>query len=30
MILLAGGMLPENMDVPMEIVTDTSYKITKK
>jgi hypothetical protein len=30
MILLAGGMLPENMDVPMEIITDTSYKITKK
>ena len=30
MILLAGGMLPENMDVPMEIVTDTSYKIAKK
>jgi hypothetical protein len=30
MILLAGGMLPENLDVPMEIVTDTSYKITKK
>ena len=30
MILLAGGMLPENMDVPMEIVTDTTYKITKK
>ena len=30
MVLLAGGMLPENMDVPMEIVTDTSYKITKK
>lgn len=30
MILLAGGMLPENMDVPMEIVTDTSYKIIKK
>jgi hypothetical protein len=30
MILLAGGMLPENMDVPMEIITDTAYKITKK
>ncbi|HEX6891441.1 MAG TPA: DUF6263 family protein [Chryseolinea sp.] len=30
MILLAGGMLPENMDVPMEILTDTAYKITKK
>ena len=30
MILLAGGVLPENMDVPMEIITDTSYKITKK
>ena len=30
MILLAGGVLPENMDVPMEIVTDTSYKIAKK
>ncbi len=30
MILLAGGMLPEDMDVPMEIITDTSYKITKK
>lgn len=30
MVLLAGGMLPENMDVPMEIVTDTSYKIMKK
>lgn len=30
MVLLAGGMLPTDMDVPMEIVTDTSYKITKK
>lgn len=30
MILLAGGVLPEDMEVPMEIVTETSYKIVKK
>jgi hypothetical protein len=30
MILLAGGVLPEDMEVPMEILTDTSYKIVKK
>jgi hypothetical protein len=30
MTLLAGGMLPLDVDVPMEITTDTSYKTTKK
>jgi hypothetical protein len=30
MILLAGGMLPQDMDVPMVIITDTSLKISKK
>jgi hypothetical protein len=30
MILLAGGMLPQDMDVPMEIITNTAYTITKK
>lgn len=30
MLLLAGGMLPMDVEVPMEIITDTSYKITKK
>jgi len=30
MILLAGGLLPEDMEVPMEILTETTYKIVKK
>ena len=30
MTLLAGGMIPEDMDVPMEILSETSYTITKK
>lgn len=30
MTLLAGGMIPEDMDVPMEIVSETTYTITKK
>jgi hypothetical protein len=30
MIILAGGMIPEDMDIPMEILTETSYVITKK
>lgn len=29
MILLAGGVIPEDMEVPMEISTETSYKIVK-
>jgi hypothetical protein len=30
MILLAGGILQEDMEMPMQILTDTSYKITRK
>ncbi|MBA4055901.1 MAG: hypothetical protein C0490_14400 [Marivirga sp.] len=30
MILLAGGILQEDMEMPMQILTNTSYKITKK
>ncbi len=30
MTLLAGGMIPEDMEVPMEIVSETTYTITKK
>ncbi|MBL0741819.1 DUF6263 family protein [Chryseolinea lacunae] len=30
MTLLAGGMIPQDMDVPMEILTETTYTITKK
>lgn len=30
MTLLAGGILQEDMDMPMQILTETSYKITKK
>ena len=30
MILLAGGMIPQDMDVPMEIKTETTYKIIRK
>lgn len=30
MILLAGGMIPEDMDVPMEITTESRFTITKK
>lgn len=30
MILLAGGMLPQDMEVPMEIKTETTFKISKR
>jgi hypothetical protein len=30
MTLLAGGMIPSDMEVPIEIVTETDYKLTKK
>jgi hypothetical protein len=30
MTLLAGGMIPEDMDVPMEILSESSFTITKK
>jgi hypothetical protein len=30
MTLLAGGMIPSDMEVPMEIVTNTDFKLTKK
>jgi hypothetical protein len=30
MMLLAGGMIPEDMDVPMEILTETKFTIVKK
>jgi hypothetical protein len=30
MTLLAGNMLPEDMDVPMEITTESTYTITKR
>lgn len=30
MILLAGAILQEDMEMPMQILTDTSYEITKK
>jgi hypothetical protein len=30
MILLAGGPIPEDMEVPMEIVTESKTTITKK
>lgn len=30
MVLLAGGQIPEDMDIPMEILSETSFSITKK
>ena len=30
MILLAGGMVPQDMEIPMEIVSETTYVITQK
>jgi hypothetical protein len=30
MTLLAGGVIPEDMEVPMEILTETTFKIVKK
>ncbi len=30
MTLLAGGMIPEDMAIPMEITTETTYNITRK
>jgi hypothetical protein len=30
MTLLAGGMIPQDMEVPMEILSETTYTITKK
>ena len=30
MILLAGGMIPQDMDVPMEVLSETTYVINKK
>lgn len=30
MTLLAGGMIPEDMVIPMEVVSETSYTFTKK
>jgi hypothetical protein len=30
MILLAGGMIPSDMEVPIEFVTESEYKFTKK
>jgi hypothetical protein len=30
MILVAGGMIPEDMDVPMEISSESKFTITKK
>lgn len=30
MILLAGGMIPQDMEIPMEIVSETTYIITSK
>ncbi len=30
MVLLAGGMLPMDMDIPMEVLTETEYTIVKK
>jgi hypothetical protein len=29
MVLLAGGLLPMDMDIPMEILTETQYTIVK-
>ena len=30
MTLLAGGMIPQDMEIPMEIISETTYTITKK
>jgi hypothetical protein len=30
MVLLAGGMIPSDMDIPMKIATESHYTITKK
>lgn len=30
MKLLAGGMIPQDMDIPMQIITDTNCKLIKK
>jgi hypothetical protein len=30
MVLLAGGQIPQDMDVPMEIVTESEYTLVKK
>jgi hypothetical protein len=30
MTLLAGGMIPQDMEVPMEILSETTYTITRK
>lgn len=30
MTLLAGGMIPSDMEVPIEIVTESDYKLTRK
>jgi hypothetical protein len=30
MTLLAGGMIPQDMEIPMEVLSETTYVITKK
>ncbi len=30
MFLLAGGMLPQDMEVPMEVISETTYKLDKE
>jgi hypothetical protein len=30
MLLLAGGMIPQDMEIPTEIVSETTYLVTKK